>query len=321
MKSVAIALGLGAVVNGLAIRNDGCQFHITAGGDVVGCVGEIDSGQVRAGNGVQSSTFIFKDGKITDDKGRGCWWTPPTGVLQCDEGQTPDGGFNIGCDGTVSWNGQTTFYECATGEQGQWNVYNKKEQGANCGEVTLKSDGCHADCPAPPPSPPPPPPSKTCPTDLSGAYEFPHLIIPVDKSKPDTAPGTSYFGVVNHDVSSIFDFDIPAADKGRKCSLVFLFPEQKDLETSSFTFSGDGKLDFSKLKAAATEGTTYNNQPGKEADLGQFTVAPGHSYNIATFDCPAGQSVAYEISAAGNTDLKYFQDYNPSPIGLYITKC
>ncbi|KAM3440752.1 hypothetical protein NHJ13734_003142 [Beauveria thailandica] len=75
MKSAAIAFGLGAVVNGLAIRNDGCQFHITAGGDVVGCVGEIDSGQVRAGNGVQSSTFTFKDGKITDDKGRGCWWT------------------------------------------------------------------------------------------------------------------------------------------------------------------------------------------------------------------------------------------------------
>ncbi|OAR00066.1 hypothetical protein LLEC1_07592, partial [Akanthomyces lecanii] len=130
MKSAAIALGLGAVVNGLAIRNDGCQFHITAGGDVVGCVGEISSGQVRAGNGVQSSTFTFNGGKITDDKGRGCWWTPctdfaaspaPTGVLQCDEGQVPDGGFTIGCDGTVSWNGQTTFFECATGEQGQWN--------------------------------------------------------------------------------------------------------------------------------------------------------------------------------------------------------
>ncbi|OAA73427.1 Ubiquitin 3 binding protein But2 [Cordyceps fumosorosea ARSEF 2679] len=319
MKSAAIALSLGAVANGLAVRG-GCQLHLSAGGDVVGCVGEISSGQVRAGNGVQSSTFTFTSGGLTDDKGRGCWWTPPTGVLQCDEGQAPDTGFTIGCDGKVSWNGQTTFFECATGEQGQWNIYNKQDQGANCGKVTLTADGCHAACPPPPP-PPPPPPAQTCPTNLNGPYEFPHLIIPVSKSSPDTAAGTSYFGVVNGDTSSIFNFDIPAGDQGKKCSLVFLFPKQADLETSSFTFSGDGKLDFTQLKAAATEGTTYNNQPGKAADLGQVTVAPGNSYSIATFDCPAGQRVAYEISAAGNTDFKYFQDYNPSPIGLYITKC
>lgn len=237
----------------------------------------------------------------------------PTGVLQCDVGQVPDSGFSIGCDGTLSWNGQTEFFECATGEAGQWNVYNKQDQGANCGKVTLKSDGCHAGCP--------PPPTNTCPTNLGGPYEFPHLIIPVSKSHPDSAAGTSYFGQVNGDISSIFNFDIPYGDAGKKCSLVFLFPKQEDLQTSSFTFSGDGKLDFAKLKAAATEGTTYNNQPGKETDYGVVTVAPGNSYNIATFDCPAGQRIAYEISAAGNTDFKYFQDYNPSPIGLYITKC
>lgn len=179
------------------------------------------------------------------------------------------------------------------------------------------SDGCHKDCPPPPP----PPPKDTCPTNLNGPYEFPHLIIPVDKSNPDAAKGTSYFGDINGDVSSIFNFDIPGGDAGKKCSLVFLFPEQKDLETSSFTFKGDGKLDFAKLKDAATGGTTYNNQPAKETDYGVVTVAPGNSYNIATFDCPAGERVGFEISAAGDTDLHYFQDYNPSPIGLYITKC
>lgn len=74
MKTAATALSFGTVVSAIAVRH-GCQFHLTAGGDVVGCVGEIYSGQVRAGNGVQSSTFTLNGGGIVDDKGRGCWWT------------------------------------------------------------------------------------------------------------------------------------------------------------------------------------------------------------------------------------------------------
>lgn len=313
MRSTLLTLLSATAANGLVIRN-GCQFHLSANGDIMGTVGEISSGQVRAGSGVKPSTFTINGDTIVDDKGRGCWWTPPTKVLQCDEGQKPDNGFGIGCDGTFSYKGQTEFYECATGESGQYNVYLEPNKGANCGKVTLKSDGCHGDCK-------PPPPPATCPTNLNGPYEFPHLIVNVDKSHPDTAPGTSYFGEISKDKSSILNFDIPGGDKGKKCSLVFLFPKQSDLETSSFDFSGDGKLDFSKLKGVATQGTTFNNQPGKETDFGVVTVSPGHSYNIATFDCPAGQTVSYEISAAGDTSLKYFQDYNPSPIGLYITKC
>lgn len=313
MQSSLLALISAATVNGLAVRN-GCQFHLSANGDVMGTVGEISSGQVRAGSGVSATTFTINDGKITDDKGRGCWWTPPTHVLQCDEGQVPDDGFGFGCDGTVSYKGQTEFYECATGETNQFNVYLTPNQGANCGKITMKSDGCHGDCK-------PPPPPATCPTNLNGPYEFPHLIIPVDKSHPDNAAGTQYFGTVSKDVSSIFNFDIPAGDAGKKCSLVFLFPNKSDLQTSDYTFNGDGKLDFAKLKDAATQGTTFNNQPGKETDYGVVTVSPGNGYNIATFDCPAGQRIAFEISAAGDTYLNFFQDYNPSPLGLYITKC
>lgn len=221
----------------------------------------------------------------------------------------------IDCHGMVSYNGQTTFYECETEEHDEYNIYLKPNKGVNCMEITLHADGCHEDCPAPPPPP------EGCPTNLDGPYEFPHLIVPVDSSKPNYAPGTSYFGEVTSTVSSIFNFDIPYDDKGKKCSLVFLFPKQEDLETSSFTFSGSGDLDFSYLKGPASADTTYNNKPGVEKDLGTTRVAPGNSYLIATFDCPAGQAIAFEIEAVGDTCLNYFQDYNPSPIGLYITKC
>ena len=163
--------------------------------------------------------------------------------------------------------------------------------------------------------------SPACPTDLSGNYEYPHLIVPIDSSMPDAAEGTSYFGTVSDTISSIFNFDIPPSDAGKTCSLIFLFPKQSDLETSSYTFSGDGKIDVSKLKSPATAQTTYNNAPDVAQDLGTITIAPGNSYQVATFDCPAGQRVGYEISSAGSTDLHYFQDYNPAPIGLYITTC
>ncbi|EHK40052.1 hypothetical protein TRIATDRAFT_42133 [Trichoderma atroviride IMI 206040] len=327
-----LALGLGtALTEAAVVRTSGCQLHFTASGAISGPVGEISSGQVRAGSGVSSTSFTLQGSQLFDDKGRGCWWTPPAHVLQCDKNQNPDNGFKVGCDGSVSFNGQTEFWECQTGESGQYNVYLNGGQGVNCHQITLKADNCHSGCPPPPPppppaqssSPPPPPHQKTCPANLNGPYEFPHLIIPVDKTKPDNAPGTSFFGEVSSSVSSIFNFDIPSDDKGKTCSLVFLFPQQKDLTTSSFNITGSGALDFASLSKPATQSTTFNNQPSKKQDFGTTTVSPGHSYTIATFACPAGEAIAFEISDAngGGTSFRYFQDYNPSPIGLYITKC
>ncbi|GFP59950.1 hypothetical protein ACSS6W_005188 [Trichoderma asperelloides] len=322
-----LALGLGtALTEAAVVRTSGCQLHFTASGAISGPVGEISSGQVRAGSGVSSTTFTLQGGQLWDNKGHGCWWTPPTHVLQCDNNQNPDNGFKVGCDGSVSYNGQTEFWECQTGERDQYNVYLNGGQGVNCHQITLKADNCHSGCPPPPPPPPhftPPPRPRTCPANLNGPYEFPHLIIPVDESNPNHAPGTSYFGEVSSSVSSIFNFDIPSGDKGKRCSLVFLFPQQKDLTTSSFNFTGSGALDFAWLSEPANKGTTYNNKPSTKQDFGTTTVSPGNNYVISTFACPAGETIAFEISDAngGGTTFRYFQDYNPEPIGLYIRKC
>ena len=153
----------------------------------------------------------------------------------------------------------------------------------------------------------------SCPTDLSGDYEYPHLIVPIDSSAPSEAAGTSLNGTVTDTVSTIFNFDIPQSDAGKTCSLVFLFPHLEDLETSSFSFSGDGKVDFARLESVATEETTFDNAPGVKKDLGQFTIAPGNSYLVSTFECPAGQAVSYEMKNQGSTNFEFFEDYNPSP--------
>jgi hypothetical protein len=176
--------------------------------------------------------------------------------------------------------------------------------------VTLTADSCFPGCP-----------STTCPDNLNGPYQIPHLIIPIDSSNPSSAPGTSYFGEVSSTISSIFNFDIPESYVGQTCSLVFLFPLQSQLQTSSFTFSGSGGIDFSELNGIATSATSYSNAPGVATDYGTTVVAPGNSYTIATFPCPAGTTISFEMKAIGDTSLTYFQDYNPSPIGLYITSC
>lgn len=165
------------------------------------------------------------------------------------------------------------------------------------------------------------PSSKSCPTTLSGEYQFPHLIIPVSSANPKKAYGTSYFGEVSSTVSSIFNFDIPSSYEGAQCSLVFLFPTQDHLQTSSYTFSGSGGIEFQSLMSPATEATSYSNAPSAKQTIVTLNVAPGNSYVLANYPCPAGERVSIEAVASGDVSLKYFQDYNPSPIGLYITKC
>jgi hypothetical protein len=200
---------------------------------------------------------------------------------------------------------------------GGYNIYTVAPEGqGGCVDITLSSgSACHEAC-APPPTP-------NCEIDLNGDYQYPHLIVPVSKSNPDTAYGTMYNGTVTSDTSTIFNFDIPADYSGSTCSLIFLFPEQSQLQTSAYDFSGPGAIDFAELNGVADQSTTYNNAPAVGTDYGVLTVAPGNSYGVAFFPCDtvAGQTVSYELSSTDGTSLNYFQDYNPSPIGLYVRKC
>ncbi|TEY71647.1 hypothetical protein BOTCAL_0089g00260 [Botryotinia calthae] len=164
--------------------------------------------------------------------------------------------------------------------------------------------------------------SKSCPTNLDGTYSSPNLIVPVSSTSPDKSYGTSYDGVVNSTVSSLFNFDIPSSYASKTCSLVFLFPTQDMLETSSYTFSGSGAVDFKQLSTTVTTSSTYNSIGSTATDFGSKTITPGSWTVVKTFACPAGQAISYEMTAGGsNTDLWWFEDYNPSPIGLFITTC
>lgn len=161
-----------------------------------------------------------------------------------------------------------------------------------------------------------------CGTSLAGAYQTPHAIIPINSESSTKSYGTQYNAYIGGGNSTIFNFDIPASYAGKTCSVIFLFPEQSQLETSSFTESGTGGLDFDLLSSAAPLTVTYDSAPSVESHLDTISsVTPGHSWVIASGACAAGTTQSIEVSAVGQYELEFFEDWNPSPIGLFMTSC
>lgn len=163
--------------------------------------------------------------------------------------------------------------------------------------------------------------ATACQTSLTGSYQTPHLIVPIASSSPDTPEGTSYNATISSDHSTIMNFDIPESYADMTCSIIFLFPEQKDLETSAYTFSGSGDLVFSSCNGIATADTTYNNAPAINATLDTIAIQSGNSYVVSTGACAAGTTQSIELSSENGLSLEFFEDWNPSSLGLYITAC
>lgn len=105
--------------------------------------------------------------------------------------------------------------------------------------------------------------------------------------------------------SSTFTFPIPSSWSDKTCSLVFTWPTKDKLQTSDYWVSGEGSLVFSK-----------DGQP-----LGEVKPAVPGKYVLWSGKCDAGMEVKYKGESKGGVDLRYFQDYNPEPIGLWVVAC
>lgn len=85
-------------------------------------------------------------------------------------------------------------------------------------------------------------------------------------------------------------------------------------------WSGTGSIEVGKCDSAANDKTSWANQPACY-ELGSWSMTPGNSYTLMSSSCAASQRVAYRMCGSNGMSLRYFQDYNPAPIGLYIRKC
>ncbi|KAF2677972.1 carbohydrate-binding module family 18 protein [Lentithecium fluviatile CBS 122367] len=270
----------------------------------------------------------------------------PDGTCGGTSGFHCNGFFKGSCCSSFGWCGASPAH-CGKGCQGDFGTCEHKPAPPPpppCEDG--KDDKCK---PAPPPPPPcgngkndkckpaPPPPKPcgddkdddckpakehhVCPTDINGPYEFPHLIIPVDKKRPDKAFSNKLNGTFSDHMCSVFNFDIHPRFAGKKCMPVFLFPSQEKLVTSAYTFRawGDYGVEVFELHEPATMETTWNSLGPKEL-LGEGIIKPNLAVGTWASECAAGKKKSIMICGK-NMYLDYFQDFNPSPIGLYLRVC
>ncbi|OTB02701.1 hypothetical protein M426DRAFT_24486 [Hypoxylon sp. CI-4A] len=324
--------------------NAGCGFHLTTTGNFKGSVGQLADGQARAGGDLAPSVFTWFGDAFADMQSRGCWWTPPTSILQCDRGQQPDHGFEIGCYGGVSYRDQSTFYECQTEDDDEVNIY-LRPTGANCSTIMLHADNCQPPCagqtssPSPPPTAPVSrtwtptpfqaststttiPPPIGAPTLTPGQCEVvvarnPDEIILLDKANPDTSygPNPTKLVEISPNASAIFVFRLASSDAGKQCALVFDLPPPpiSGNQTPRYTLTGTGLVEFAILDGPPRDpaDTSYNNAPRVAVPLEAVPLDAGMSVEPAAFPCP-GVDAEVAVLVGGETGadgcLEYTQD-------------
>ena len=170
--------------------------------------------------------------------------------------------------------------------------------------------------------------TSACPLYLpDNSYEFPHLIIPTNKS--DTAIGVSYFAEVSpNNCATSFNFDMPTSRANQQCTVYFSLPRHDQLVTSDFKWDGaktgtegPGSLQLVQYQynTGVTKATTGNSEPplGPDPPVNLDKVSPGNSYKVWSGSCGPGGVMSWRLSSI-DSSLLYFQDWNPCAIGLWV---
>ncbi|ORY78137.1 ubiquitin 3 binding protein But2 C-terminal domain-domain-containing protein [Protomyces lactucae-debilis] len=164
-------------------------------------------------------------------------------------------------------------------------------------------------------------------TNALGSKSYPRTILGVSSSRPNDVIGMLYIPQIGGGSSSVFTFDFQQAGT---CSINFLFPTKAQIQalggTTDYTLAGGNSIDVTlyQLASVATDAAslTYSNKPVQVATY-TATLTPGQNTTFATFACPVGKSVSYElaVSAGSSSTLSFFEDYNPPPMGLVLGQC
>lgn len=134
--------------------------------------------------------------------------------------------------------------------------------------------------------------------------------------------GNQFEGLISDRYCSIFKFDITPDHAGKKCSLVWFFPHKSELETSTYHLDRTGQ-DMTLVAYEVKESVNLYTSWSTIGPLEIIATGPlqaGRSWSVHTQDCLAGEVKNYMLCGMG-FNLKYFQDYNPEPIGLYVRTC
>ncbi|KAF1970061.1 hypothetical protein BU23DRAFT_475283 [Bimuria novae-zelandiae CBS 107.79] len=302
-----------------------------------GFIHQLGDGQNRLNDPtLPNGNFTYTRGPngngIVDDHGRGCIITPGlTKQFQCDEGVKPELGFEVGCNGTLMYRGSVDFWACAVNDQGVTNVYVEPVlHQKKCTYVNLMATPANTTSTAnvPKPSPSQPHGNKSpaygCPHDLKGDFEWPRIIHPLDRAHPNkVVPELKNGLVLDDEFCQLYTFQVNPSWRAKRCSLIWLFPDEEDIEHPSYLFSTESNssalLEFWHVDKPSLLNSTWNSVgPSKIVSVGP--VGPGFSYNAKTWQCSASELQRFVVCGR-HFALLYYQQLIPNPIGLFLRAC
>ncbi|KAF2020199.1 hypothetical protein BU24DRAFT_448532 [Aaosphaeria arxii CBS 175.79] len=275
---------------------------------IKGQIKQLDDGQNRIGGGRTLGTYHIVNGSVWDEHGRGCILTPATTQWQCDEG-VPQ--WNIyakpapgqrKCVPINLYSSEIQIHDTcsvnATSIQSTSISSTAIQSTSISSTVTSRSKtSTSASITSSTPTPSPKANRKRCPVDLEGAFEFPHLIVPIDRSKPHEKFGNHLNGTIKApDLCTGFNFDVHTRFSGKTCSVIFFLPEHEKLQTSSYELKGSGGLVFAALDKPMDHETSWSTKPGITDVIKIQPLSEGAQYHVFTTACPAGKTVGYGIS-------------------------
>ncbi|KAF2439557.1 carbohydrate-binding module family 18 protein [Karstenula rhodostoma CBS 690.94] len=166
-------------------------------------------------------------------------------------------------------------------------------------------------------------PAYGCPHNLKGTFESPRLMVTVNKVDPDKALDNKWDGHIGSPHCSLYSFNVSSSYADQKCSLVWLFPEERYLDNSTLFITEPNKtpvMEFWHLRQPARRGMTWN-EIGPRKIVAAGPVRPGFSCNAKTVPCPAGFEHTFMV-CGDHFYMKYAQDLkSPNPMGLFIRTC
>jgi glucan endo-1,3-beta-D-glucosidase len=160
---------------------------------------------------------------------------------------------------------------------------------------------------------------SSVPIDLRGAFEAPHLIVPIDKANPTRVVENSYITKLSLAFSTVFVFDVRPEYQGKLCRLVFFMPpafQFQDLAPVIMRLSGG--ISVSRLRDGVAVSDINANDVGISVHLGVVSsLQPGNQYAVVSMPCEAGQRVAYQVDSVGGLNMDFFQTISPA-LGLFM---
>jgi glucan endo-1,3-beta-D-glucosidase len=155
--------------------------------------------------------------------------------------------------------------------------------------------------------------------DLSGLYEIPHLLVPIDLSNAGNIIGNRYVAQISSTHSTLFNFDIPPEYQGKTCNLVFHVPPESQEWWHPWHLTTPGGIIFSKLEVPATAISSSDSvSSSSSGPIGAVNSLESGGYLVNSAPCEAGKKLGYRADALGATDLQYFQMTSPVA-GLFMT--